>query len=1012
MNWLKRIQAAYYGKKYAPKVPYLEVVKEKGKDIVFVFNSFGIKDTLRSLGFTYNGMLKAWGMPLDVFKSKNMIDKLKEKDLNVDTSKPIEPIPETQQPVGAAPGLSAAPTEDLPSNIEIETPEPDNAPSGPYADTVNILGEGKYIRVFNSFPIYQSLKNLGFQFYDPRRPRKSAYRAFGDKKIWYMSLNSILNDENIRNSILGLGMNLSRVPELSPQVKQEPKKEEKIETKIPEKYLTAEQKDIENTFIQTNQSEMIEALAGTGKSSTLRHLSSFKKPNEKWLYLVFNKKNQLEAAEGAKRFAPGTLVLTSHAFLGNVLNQNARSGVIMPTDIWKKQGEKFSRVIDDMMLSDESIPPKSKFSAKMIIKKLGDLAKAYAILPSDPNATNQIKEIIESYAIDTDIATEGGPAANYTDRLVDLTLDALHYSLPANQKNKEYSLTRDHNDTLWFAALDPNIVWPRFDVVLADEVQDFNRCQIIMLKKLKDQGARIMAVGDENQCIIEGTKIQTSNGEVLVESLKVGDKVLAGCGRNNIKECAVTDIFKRKYNNMVVSIETTSGKKLITTPEHIYFAENLKKTNNKLKNKVRFSITLCEKDSTHSYSIIGNGWNEKKSMTSLKEIYDLVEKVRYKMPINVVEKARLAKEKSLSFVPAANLCAGMSVYIYDEKTNQVAFDTIQSVKIEEYDGYIYDINVEKCHNFIANNIFTHNSIYAFRGADFKAFERIAELTGSPENNGVKKELTKNFRCGRRIIDYVNQHTHVHDLQAGVNYDGEIEEGRKEESLIAQIQKEWLENGGKLKDQTVIISRVNKPLIQYALDFMKNDINFTIIGRDLSAELIKQVKRVTGSGKNAKNLPIDQLVLNMYEYLDNITKKWRTRLSKQAELTEIKETVESIESILAYLQQSQYHDAKINFTVSDSDTFMEYIRRRFVGLDTQTIDGSREYYNKDPRSSVILTTAHKAKGMEWNRVYIVRPDLFPHPKTETEQEKRQEENLWYVALTRARNLLSILAPKEE
>ena len=54
--------------------------------------------------------------------------------------------------------------------------------------------------------------------------------------------------------------------------------------------------------------------------------------------------------------------------------------------------------------------------------------------------------------------------------------------------------------------------------------------------------------------------------------------------------------------------------------------------------------------------------------------------------------------------------------------------------------------------------------------------------------------------------------------------------------------------------------------------------------------------------------------------------------------------------------------------------------------------------------VYLTTVHGAKGLEAERVFIVRPDLMPHPKAEEEWELEQEYNLKFVALTRAKQEL--------
>lgn len=52
------------------------------------------------------------------------------------------------------------------------------------------------------------------------------------------------------------------------------------------------------------------------------------------------------------------------------------------------------------------------------------------------------------------------------------------------------------------------------------------------------------------------------------------------------------------------------------------------------------------------------------------------------------------------------------------------------------------------------------------------------------------------------------------------------------------------------------------------------------------------------------------------------------------------------------------------------------------------------------AGTLLSSIHRAKGMEAKRVFILRPDLMPHPKAKSEWEMGQEKNLQYVAQTRA------------
>lgn len=60
---------------------------------------------------------------------------------------------------------------------------------------------------------------------------------------------------------------------------------------------------------------------------------------------------------------------------------------------------------------------------------------------------------------------------------------------------------------------------------------------------------------------------------------------------------------------------------------------------------------------------------------------------------------------------------------------------------------------------------------------------------------------------------------------------------------------------------------------------------------------------------------------------------------------------------------------------------------------------------------IISTVHRAKGMENKKVFILRPDLMPSKQAMSEEQKRQENNLRYVAITRALDQL-IFLPSEE
>jgi ATP-dependent exoDNAse (exonuclease V) beta subunit len=63
------------------------------------------------------------------------------------------------------------------------------------------------------------------------------------------------------------------------------------------------------------------------------------------------------------------------------------------------------------------------------------------------------------------------------------------------------------------------------------------------------------------------------------------------------------------------------------------------------------------------------------------------------------------------------------------------------------------------------------------------------------------------------------------------------------------------------------------------------------------------------------------------------------------------------------------------------------------------------------TGIALSTIHKAKGLEANNVYIVCPSLMPSKAAQKDWEIRQEQNLMYVAYTRAKDTLGFIHEKD-
>ncbi len=113
----------------------------------------------------------------------------------------------------------------------------------------------------------------------------------------------------------------------------------------------------------------------------------------------------------------------------------------------------------------------------------------------------------------------------------------------------------------------------RFKYILVDEYQDTNYAQYTLLKLLTPPQNNICVVGDDDQCLVEGTKILGADKNIPVEELKKGTMLNGASGWGKIYVDKCDKVSKRKYKGKVISVTTKSGKKLTLTPNHMVFGK-------------------------------------------------------------------------------------------------------------------------------------------------------------------------------------------------------------------------------------------------------------------------------------------------------------------------------------------------------------------------------------------------------------------------------------------------------
>ena len=101
-------------------------------------------------------------------------------------------------------------------------------------------------------------------------------------------------------------------------------------------------------------------------------------------------------------------------------------------------------------------------------------------------------------------------------------------------------------------------------------------------------------------------------------------------------------------------------------------------------------------------------------------------------------------------VPMSHLRRGMEVVC--ERRGVLFVDTVDDIiQVEPADREVYDLEVAPTHSYVANGMLVHNSVYRFRGADFRNILQFEEAF--PEVTTVV--LDQNYRSTQTILDAAN-----------------------------------------------------------------------------------------------------------------------------------------------------------------------------------------------------------------------------------------------------------------
>lgn len=83
---------------------------------------------------------------------------------------------------------------------------------------------------------------------------------------------------------------------------------------------------------------------------------------------------------------------------------------------------------------------------------------------------------------------------------------------------------------------------------------------------------KIIAIGDDDQCLLRGTPVITKEGIKPIEDIKAGEYVLSGVGNSKSDFNIVESVSKKAFARDVYTVKTSSGKCFTSTDNHTCFA--------------------------------------------------------------------------------------------------------------------------------------------------------------------------------------------------------------------------------------------------------------------------------------------------------------------------------------------------------------------------------------------------------------------------------------------------------
>lgn len=267
-------------------------------------------------------------------------------------------------------------------------------------------------------------------------------------------------------------------------------------------------------------------------------------------------------------------------------------------------------------------------------------------------------------------------------------------------------------------------------------------------------------------------------------------------------------------------------------------------------------------------------------------------------------------------------------------------------------------------------------INGFAGASEIAMEKIKNR---PNTNIFTLPVC--YRCDRKIVELAKKR--VPEIKC------------KDDAEDGEILYDC--STGVIADGDLVLSRTNAPLAKLYMTLLKRGVKCNITGGSMVDGLIALVEDT-----KSEELNPDVFEPGVFYELYSV-------LFSKARMLAAENRASLDDAMLTQQSLSIYDAIQTLKILSEGLERKEELVER---LNAINVYSGPETFSPDDRKNagITLSTIHKAKGMECDRVFILCDPSLPMGDGMPEWEREQEKNLEYVAYTRAKHLLGFVSEK--